>query len=260
MAKLNFARDRRTDYAFSNFRPDWRTLQLTAHEVPMFDARDLPEPPTLAREGFELHKVPVTAPRWDDEEWIKGIYIPLLRDLVLERTGGVEAESFPGSWVYRDTVDDKRAPAAGHAHQDRERENARVYIRKNLGDAIVDRHKWFENINAWRALTPPPQDWPLAFCDQRTNDPADWLIVNVLEPGLVASGTEIKHLVSLYNPNLKWYYFSNMQPDEVVLFRNYMDDPARPQGCMHTAFHDTAAVNPSPRASFELRLYVFHDD
>ena len=62
-----------------------------------------------------------------------------------------------------------------------------------------------------------------------------------------------------YNPKHHWYYFPDMEPDEVLAFRLY--DTANPNWQMtaHTAVIDpTAAADAPKRMSYELRtLAVF---
>ena len=256
-ATLNFARERRDDYVFSNYRPAWRTLETAPLAVDMHDARDLAEPPTLGREGFEIHTLPVADPDWENDDWVRAHYLPRVRRLVLRATGGAEALTYPGSWVYRDTGREGAAPAALYVHMDREYENCRQLVRNHFDEAVWSQYPRFEVINVWRSLTPPPQDYPLAFCDQRTNDRADWITCLTREPQLTE---EMKHIVAVPNAGHRWYFFSDMTPDEVIVFRNYNDDEHAIPGCLHSAFHDESARDAVPRASFEARFYVFHHE
>lgn len=255
-AVLNFAAERRQDYASSNFRPEWTTLKTVPHAVELHDARDLPVPPRLDREGFELHRLPVADPQWEDNDWVQSVYIPLARELVLAITGGACALTFPGSWVIRDTGRTGFAPAAQYVHMDREYGNCRLIVRNHFGEDVLRRYSRFEVVNVWRSLTPPPQDHPLALCDQRSVDRSDWAICETLEPNLKEP---MAHTVSVHNPDNRWFWFSDMTPDEAIVFLNYNDDEHGPPACPHTAFHDPSARNAAPRASFELRFYVFYE-
>ena len=63
-----------------------------------------------------------------------------------------------------------------------------------------------------------------------------------------------------YSPRHEWYNFSDMTPDEILLFIGY--DYARPQKCgaMHTAFRDpTCPPGVSGRASIEVRMFAFFE-
>ena len=68
------------------------------------------------------------------------------------------------------------------------------------------------------------------------------------------------YLVS-HNPGHRWCYFSNMTPDEVLLFRSY-DSVAQPLQCVpHVAFNDPdCPPDAPPRQSIEVRGYAFFDD
>ena len=61
-----------------------------------------------------------------------------------------------------------------------------------------------------------------------------------------------------FNPNHRWYYVHQMRPDEMLAFKLYDSDPARPQWTGHTAFNDpeTPADAP-PRMSMEVRTVSF---
>ncbi len=200
-ALLNFAAEKRDDYASSNFRPEWTTLKTAAHAVEIHDARDLPEPPSLSREGFELLRLPVEDGQWEDQEWVEADYVPLVRERVLSVTGGACALTFPGSWVLRDTGRSGFAPAAQYVHMDRTYGNCRDIVRREFGQDMLERYLRFEVINVWRSLTPPPQDHPLALCDQRSIDRDDWMICKTLEPNF---SEPMEHTVSVHNPDNRW--------------------------------------------------------
>jgi hypothetical protein len=256
LATLQFAAERRNDYASSNFRPEWTTLETRAEAVEMHDARRLDPPARLDREGFELVRLPAPDPHWSQDDWVQSVYAPLAAQCVLDLTGATRALTFPSSWVLRDTAGKGFAPAAQYVHMDREQENCRALVRAHFGEDAVRAARNFEVINVWRPLTPPPQDVPLALCDQRTTDRDDWLVCQTLEPQLKE---EMKHIVPLSNPSNRWYYFSNLTTDEAIVFRNYNDDVHGPAGCPHTAFHDDSVTASVPRASFEIRFYTFYE-
>ncbi|KAI7193053.1 hypothetical protein KC363_g3016 [Hortaea werneckii] len=64
-----------------------------------------------------------------------------------------------------------------------------------------------------------------------------------------------------YRPGFSWYYRSEMEPDDVLLFKNYDSSSAVPAGyCLHTAFDLPSEMIPTKaptRESIEVRALVF---
>jgi hypothetical protein len=57
-----------------------------------------------------------------------------------------------------------------------------------------------------------------------------------------------------HHPDQRWYYFSDMQPDEVAVFKQWDTDGRRARWVPHSAFDDpTSRPDPVPRASIEVR-------
>jgi len=113
------------------------------------------------------------------------------------------------------------------------------------------------HINMWRSITPPPQDYPLAVCDARTLTDAD--------RELVVAHTETRQIGEMsfdttgymYNPGHRWCYFSNMTPEEVLVFKTFDSDPQKPHQVAHTAFPDLTCPAGTPtRGSVEMRALV----
>jgi hypothetical protein len=114
--------------------------------------------------------------------------------------------------------------------------------------------------NAWRVLSPPPQDVPLTVCDMRTLAETDLVPADAIfdAPGMPEWSFE-GYLVH-YNPAHRWCYFSDMTPDEVLFFKSF-DSAGHPLQCVpHVAF-DNPDCPPGtpPRASVEVRGYAFFD-
>lgn len=63
-----------------------------------------------------------------------------------------------------------------------------------------------------------------------------------------------------YDPSHKWYYFRELQEDEIVVFVQ-ADSAARDRaGVPHTSFEDPAAPHAKPRESIEARVFVYLDE
>lgn len=253
-APLNFAADRSVDGIWSNFSPEIRTQKLVAVPVAFADARALPQPPSLEREGFALRHDPVASPRWHDPAWIEQVYLTRSLALIGRLTGASMVAPFQGGMtIIRDTGDPAFAPAADFVHLDQSRGSVQQFIDR----AAPEHYARVELFNLWRAITPPPQDVPLALCDQRTLEESDWVLGNTLEPGMTVGSP---YTTSVFNAGQRWHYFPAVSPDEVLVFRQWDTRPDQPVGCLHGAFRWPGELPGAiPRASIELRIFAFFD-
>jgi hypothetical protein len=111
-------------------------------------------------------------------------------------------------------------------------------------------------VQAWRALSPPPQDFPLAVCDLGTLDPLDicphdWSPKQ--EPGYTFRSSLVQ-----YSADQRWYYFPRMIEDEVLLFGIYDSNAHFNSGAPHSGFDDRRAYPDAlPRESVEARFFVY---
>jgi hypothetical protein len=112
----------------------------------------------------------------------------------------------------------------------------------------------FAEINVWRPITGPVQQWPLALCDSRTIAPEDLVAT---EQRYRDRNGEIYSIT--YNPAHRWSYFPQMRRDEAVMIKGY-DSAAdgRARFTAHTAFADPTSPPDAPaRESIEVRALVF---
>ncbi|CAI6089576.1 unnamed protein product [Clonostachys chloroleuca] len=77
-------------------------------------------------------------------------------------------------------------------------------------------HREFDLINVWKVLKGPNNDWPLAVCDYKTVDlSADTTANDALHLTGVGENWLLHH-----NNKQRWYYFSSMDIDDLIVFRN----------------------------------------
>lgn len=255
-ATLNFAGDRSSGGIWSNTRPEIVTQTLVGHKVQFSNARKLAVAPTVGVEGFEITTAPLDAYHWDDQDWIANTYMPSAVELVRRVTGADFAAPILNDVLIRDTGDARRAPAAQFVHIDQDRVAARLMLAAAAGgDEEVARYSRAAIFNVWRSITPPPQDVPLALCDQRTGKEADWVIGKTIEPEYPYP---IPYMSAVYDDGLSWYYYPDMSLDEALVFKNFDNDPGQPLGCLHAAFKlEEVADDAVPRASAETRIAAF---
>jgi hypothetical protein len=242
---------------------------LPGRTVDISDARGLDT--DLDREGFVLvHHESAVADfdRIQADPEIDQQYIEEITDLVAQVTGASRVVMLGGGKKrYGESATDKLAPLlnakpARYPHADNTDESS-VQLAEAIAAVVpgVDlkaASRWaFYNI--WRATTPPPQDFPLAVCDARTVARADEITVKAVTKEL--SGLVIHDTTSYrYNPDHRWYYFRNMTPDEVIVFKTHDTDPSRAHRIAHTAFTDpTCPEGVTTRASVEMRALALFD-
>jgi hypothetical protein len=109
-------------------------------------------------------------------------------------------------------------------------------------------------INVWRPIEAPVYTAPLAVCDARSIAADDIVPTAFVSPGKTGE-------VALFKPNPahRWYYYSEMRPDEALLikiFDSLEDGTARLSA--HSAFDlPSVPADAPPRRSIELRALVF---
>ncbi len=117
--------------------------------------------------------------------------------------------------------------------------------------------------NVWRVLSAPPQDVPLGLCAYPSIAEGDLIDCDAIFDPLDGSPEwGFPNYLLEYNPQHRWYYYSNMTRDEAIVFKTSESDPARAQLMPHGAFDNPLApADAPPRISLEMRgtAYWFAD-
>jgi hypothetical protein len=255
---LNYAANAKDGGVFSNLTPHLTDQSRKAVSVDIDDARQLNAPPSLGREGFEVHRLAIAGSDWTDEGWVETAYTPKVLELVQKLTGAPRVATSQTTVLLRDTGDADAVPAADFVHLDFTRASAKPFADKLLDAEARGRFRRVQIYNVWRPITPPPQDVPLALCDQRTVDDALLVEGRAVEPDYPEG---VPYLIALPSPAHRWHYFPDMALDEVIVFKGYDSAPDAPMGCLHTAFIPPSPPKGAvPRASVELRVFAFFED
>ncbi|MFO7277465.1 MAG: CmcJ/NvfI family oxidoreductase [Pseudomonadota bacterium] len=212
----------------------------------------------FATHGFTLVKHRTEA-NFDDPADIERRYYPEACRIVKELTGASEVFAFLG--IRRGGESNAGGGPALSAHVDFNEAALRGWVARLAPDrAETLLRKRLVNINLWRPLR-PVENYPLAVCDARSVDKSDFMTVRFGEGGQTASLAETAGGLNVaFNPKHRWYYYPNMQPDEILVFRLF--DTGDPEWHMtaHTAFEDpTSRPGSPPRESFELRTVAIFD-
>jgi len=268
-AEINYIRNPRSPQdetlTFVTEAEEQSTMQtLPGRTVRIANARSLQ--PDLDREGFVL--VPHTSSIVDfdliqDDPVADQRYIDEMTELLARVTGASQAFMLGrGKRRYGEGAADKLAPLsnakpARYPHADNTDASATGLV--EMVDAFVDsidlgKYSRYALYNMWRAVSPPPQDFPLAVCDARSVAPEDEITVTAIT---VEKDTgEITHDTTgyLHNPAHRWYYFRDMTPAEVLVFKAHDTDRSRSVRVPHSAFTDpTCPAGVQTRASVEMR-------
>jgi len=264
VAPVRYGLDDGTLKSFGQAPPDDR-------RVAYHDQRDSADPPTLEREGFALVNHKTSVRNFEDGELIAEVYLAEIAELMRSVTGA-SAVYMQSNWVLRAESKPIHAVAsvAGgkHAHHsmktgsflhmDYDTPAADLWTKRVLADAgVVQRPAGrLLLLTAWRAISAPPQDKPLALLDRRTVDEDDLIREEIALPHVTWHGYQLKH-----NPAHRFCWWSNMTADEVILFSNHDDRITGFSAAPHTAFDNPNCPPNSPtRHSIEVRGYCFLDD
>lgn len=160
-------------------------------------------------------------------------------------------------------------PPASDVHVDytpfRAESLAKDFAQKNGFDR--NDYKRVKLINLWRATSPGPHDWPLALCrgDSIGNEEGviNHLIYvdeipdfNTLPAELPFDPMYPEGSLFIYKETHYWTYFSQMTPDEVMVFTLYDSDQQVPWRVPHCAFQNNMEGTKA-RESVEIRTACY---
>jgi hypothetical protein len=209
-----------------------------AKRVPIEDGRDSSRAFELDVEGFAFGRHHTALADAYDDAAVRAVYYPEMERLVLDATGAARV------LVFDHNLRSGPRASAGvrgvsepvrRVHNDYTAESALRRLQQLLpaeADALSQRRYAF--INVWRPLFGPVLDTPLAVCDARSIEPTDLVKIDLIYPDRVGENYNFA-----YRDRHRWYYFSQMRADEVLLLK-CMDTPAdgRARFTAHTAFDD----------------------
>jgi hypothetical protein len=231
--------------------PDWNGID-DPREVRIEDARGREAEFTLDRNGFALRKAPTQVRDFYSPEEVERVYYPEVERLLRDALGVTRV------FIFDHTVRNAGRPGgrepSRRVHNDHTVNSAPRRVRDHLGDDAPEllKHR-FGVVNVWRPIRGPVLDSPLALCDARSFTDADLIATDLVYPHVRGETSSVE-----YRPEHRWYYFSEMQPDEVVLIRVHDSaQDGRARLSFHTSFDNPLAPGAPPRESIEVRTLVF---
>ena len=262
---------------------EMNTGTYTDHEVTVRDGMPIREHFELDVHGFTIAKQPSAVRDFHDKDEVDRLYEREVEEHVRQLTGADKVVA--RGWMLRTSADlSEQAsrktenyqhsggiqPPAGEAHVDLNTPTARrmaeATYRKHFPDGPG--YTRFLISSYWRTFSPPPQDVPLALCDGRTSfageEKANTLFVvdefpegEALTAPVAGEDEKLAASIFSHSPEMRWWYFSNMQADDALLFKFHDSDHARTWRCPHTAFHDPSFADAKVRESIEVRTVAF---
>jgi hypothetical protein len=244
---------------------EFNTGIYARHDVIVRNAR-LAGPFTLDEHGFCLghHRTDITD--WEQNYGPDTPYAGQVCEVAKRLSGADLVVPMGGMLRCSGKTSATVQPPAAEAHVDftqrcAERIAGNLYHKKNLEGPGFRR---FIAFSLWRALSPPPQDAPLALCEGRSVrdeegthntkvdvdeiPTGDALFAPIEGEENMAAATIFHH-----SPEHRWWYFPDMTPDEVVFIKFYDSDHRTAWRCPHTAFRDSSRPDAHERRSIEYR-------
>ncbi|KAL2292498.1 hypothetical protein FJTKL_09462 [Diaporthe vaccinii] len=238
------------------------------------DIRGMEDQFGLDRNGFKFVKLPSKHRSTEDDETIKTQWYPEVAEVIEKLTGASTVHIFnhcirqcnePVSKGKLDPLGRWLAAASGHPHVDyaARPEDIRGTLEELKFPADIARR--FETssrsafVNAWRPIKTVRRD-PLAVADASTVPGLDYQIrARQFRPSGVRSANYVMSHGATEDRHA-WYYMHEMQPDELVVFRNYDTKRDVPGWrCPHTAFEIAGTEDQPVRESIEIRAVCFWD-
>ncbi len=238
------------------------------HTLPIANCRALSPAPRIDSAGFELLHAPSAIQDFYNDELVRTHYygevarflryaLDALDVVVFDHNQRSALRAAQGQQGVRMPVD--------AAHNDYTPQSGPRRAREILADAGRPSYAGHRMalINVWRPIIGPVQDVPLAVCDARSVTRSDLVPTDIHHFGdddldHPRHSGEIYSVV--YNPAHRWYYAADMQPDEVLLLKNWdSSEDGRASYTPHTGFKNPAAPpDARPRESIEARTLVVY--
>ncbi|WEK47245.1 MAG: CmcJ/NvfI family oxidoreductase [Candidatus Andeanibacterium colombiense] len=262
---------------------EMNTGTYSDHETVVRDGMPIRDHFTLDTHGFVIRKNASAVTDFHDKAQVDALYEREVEEHIRTLTGADKVVA--RGWMIRTSADltEQAAkkvegythsggiqPPAGEAHVDLNTATAQRMAQATYKKHFPDGpgYKRFLVSSYWRTFSPGPQDVPLALCDGRTSFGGEeksntlFIVDDFPTPAEAEGpmpGEENMMAASIFshNPEMRWWYFSNMAAEDILLFKFHDSDHSRTWRCPHTAFRDSSFANANIRESIECRSVAF---
>lgn len=232
------------------------------HKLPIYNARAIAQKISFDQQGFGFTVHHSSVSNFYDEDEIRHVYYSEAEELLKQVTGATQVVAFDHTLRNAQRL---RQGEIGitepikQVHNDFTAKSGYTRAYRELAARGIDNidkllQQRFAIINIWRPIA-PVQESPLALCDAQSIAPKDFVVGELVYRDRVG---EIYAIT--YNKTHRWFYFSEMQPNEVVFFKCFDSaEDGQARFVAHTGFDDpTSPADAPPRQSIELRMLVFY--
>lgn len=264
---------------------EMNTGEYCDHDCIVRDGMAIRDHFTLDTHGFTISNHTSAITDFHDKATVDALYLHEVEELVARLCGATRVAA--QGWMIRTSADlTARAkervegyqhsggiqPPAGEAHVDYNELTGRRSAARVYADRFPDGpgYKRYICFSLWRSFSTGPQDWPLAVCDGRTvtddETASNTLFIvdefptgDALTAPVEGEDQMIAATIFRHRERHRWWYFSNMAADDVLLFKFQDSDHSVTWRCPHTAFHDTSLPETQTRMSIEVRCIAFFE-
>lgn len=274
-ARINYAGPVEGPPRFDIVEPERTNMAFTSAEVEISDVRAHRGPLTLEHHGFTMvkHRSAVAGhPDLFDQNMQRqirasGVSVDYEREMaafIQSMTGAREIIPQMGGLVARTSESAPRkswALPAPFVHLDFTATSARQFLDWSLAQSgrEVKPFGRFALFQTWRAVSRGPQDNTLAICDGSSVPPEDGIVYYAAMGPEEQPGACFESRLCWHRPSHRWYYMSNMEADDLFVFKGFDSDMPMAMNAMHTAFRNPHASGGEPRRSIEARFFALFD-
>jgi hypothetical protein len=248
---------------------EFNTGVYASYPVTIRNAR-LAGPFTLDEHGFCLGRHHTDISDWLNNYSADSAYAAQVAQVGMRLSGADVVVPMGG--MMRDSVATSASvqPPAAEAHVDftqscAARIAARLY---RTAHPEGPGYRRFIAFSLWRVLSAPPQDMPVALCEGRSVRDDEGTHNTKVDVSEIPTGDALyapiegeenmaAATIFHYSPAHRWWYFPDMEPDEVIFIKFYDSDHAKAWRCPHTAFRDRTRPDARPRRSMEFRAMAY---
>jgi len=228
------------------------------YKMTVYDARAIADRLSLDCQGFIFVEHETKVEDFYDEAEVRSVYYAETQELVKRYSGAKRVLVFDHTLRSADDATREAKGISGpvrNAHNDYTEWSGPQRVRDLLPDEaeqlLMGR---FAVIQTWRPIRHAVEREPLAIADARSIGTEELVPSSRVYPDRIG---EVYHCT--FNPQHRWFYFPQMQPNEAMIFKCFdsMQD-GRARWTAHCAFDDPASRPDSPpRESIEMRTLAF---
>jgi len=242
--------------------PNWSNsnMALERHDLRIHDARPIAGSLSLDREGFTLirNETGVTA---ESDMAAEGLgYLAAVAETLAGMTGASLVLPQGPGLLKRANAEGAVRPAH-FVHMDYTTAAAHKWVEwtESWEGRPLRHYPRFAVLQTWRCFTPPPCDNTLALCDASSIDERDCIVFDAaMREPYDTPGYTFESQFAKFNPGQRWYYFSDLSPDELIVFKGFDSDPGWHAQPLHNSI-DLPGTEAAPRVSVETRSFAFFE-